>query len=34
MVDAYTFVGILAGDTDDGVTTTVSTSGSKLTDLS
>jgi len=33
MVDSYTFVGILAGDTDD-VATAVSTSGSKLTDLS
>lgn len=34
MVDNYTFVGILAGDTDDGVTTPVSTSGSKIKDLS
>jgi hypothetical protein len=34
MVDSYAFVGILAGDTDSGVAVDVSTSGSKLTDLS
>jgi hypothetical protein len=34
MVDSYTFVGILAGDTDDAVAVPVSTSGSKLVDLS
>lgn len=34
MVDSYTFVGILAGDKDEGVAVDVSTSGSQIRDLS